>query len=91
LTVCKCGTLHSGNKKVAYNFYVLHSVSISSFKRLIYGPSTSILSLEVSYFLARKGSFEAMKIFSIIRLYYSHEKPSFLPYYVSDKLFIVEV
>jgi len=69
----------------------VHNVFISSFKRLIYGPSTSRLSLKVASFLAGKGRLKAMKKFSIIRLYCSHEKSSFLPYYVSDRLFIVEV
>jgi hypothetical protein len=78
-------------QKVAYNFYEVHNAFVSSFKRLIYGPNTSRLSLEAASFLARKGSFEAMDDFSIIRLYCSHEKPSLLPFYVSDRLFIVEV
>jgi hypothetical protein len=69
----------------------VHNDFISSFKRLIYGSSTSRLSLEVAYFLVGKESFEAMENFSTIRLYCSHEKPSFLPYYISDRLFIVEV
>jgi hypothetical protein len=47
--------------------------------------------LEAASFLARKGSFKAMDNFSVIILYCSHGIPSFLPYYVSDRLFIVEV
>jgi hypothetical protein len=78
-------------QKVAYNFYEVNNAFISSFKRLIYGPSTSRLSLGGCIFLSQKGSFEAMENFSIIRLYCSHEKPSYLPYYVSDKIFIVEI
>jgi hypothetical protein len=78
-------------QKGAYHFYEVHNAFISSFKRLIHGPNTSRLSLEVASFLDRKGSFEAMENFSVIRLYYSHEKPSYLPYYVSNKIFIVEI
>jgi hypothetical protein len=76
LSLCK--------KKIPYIFYELHNAFIFSFKWLIYGPSTSRLYLEDAYLLAWKGSFESMKKFSIIILYFSHEKPSFLLYCVSD-------
>jgi hypothetical protein len=49
------------------------------------------LSLEATSFLDKRGSFEAMEKFSIIRLYFSHEKPSYLPYYVLDKIFVVDI
>jgi hypothetical protein len=78
-------------QKHAYNFYEVHNDFISSFKRLIYGPNTSRLSLEVAYFLTVKGRFKYMDNFIIIKLYFSHEKLSFLPYYIFDRLFIVEV
>jgi hypothetical protein len=32
-----------------------------------------------------------MENFSVIRLYLSREKPSYFPYYVSDKIFVVEI
>jgi len=51
----------------------------------------SRLSLEVASFLVSKGSFEAMENFSSIKLYYSQEKPSYLSYYVSDKIFVVQI
>jgi hypothetical protein len=49
------------------------------------------LSLEASTFLNGKGILEKMDDYNIIRVFCSHEKPIFLPYYVSDKLFIIEV
>jgi hypothetical protein len=49
-------------QKVAYNFYEVHNAFISSFKRLIYGPNTSRLSLEAASFLAGKGSLKLWKI-----------------------------
>jgi hypothetical protein len=78
-------------QKAMYHFYEVHNAFISSFKKLIFGPKTSRLSLEATTFLDKRGSFEAMEHFSIIRIYCSHEKPSYLPYYVSDKIFVVEV
>jgi hypothetical protein len=77
--------------KAMYHFYEVNNAFISSFKKLIYGPNTSRLSLEATSFLDKRGSFEAMEHFSIIRIYCSHERPSYLPYYVSDKIFVVEV
>jgi hypothetical protein len=78
-------------QKAMYHFYEVHNAFISSFKKLIFGPKTSRLSLEATTFLDKRGSFEAMEHFNIIRIYCSHEKPSYLPYYVSDKMFVVEV
>jgi hypothetical protein len=78
-------------QKATYHFYEVNNAFISSFKKLIHGPSTSRLSLEATSFLDKRGSFEAMENFSVIRLYFSHEKPSYFPYYVSDKIFVVEI
>jgi hypothetical protein len=75
-------------QKAMYNFYEVHNAFISSFKKLIYGPKTSRLSLEETTFLDKKGRFEAMEDFNIIKIYCSHEKPSYLPYYVSDKMIL---
>jgi hypothetical protein len=63
----------------------VNNAFISSFKRLIYGPSTSRLSLEDASFLFGKEIFEAMENFSIIELYCSNEKPSYLPF-----MFLIE-
>jgi hypothetical protein len=64
---------------------------ISTFKRLIHGPGTSRLSLKDTSFLVGKGSFEVKEIFSVIRLYCSTEKPSYMTYYVYDKIFIIDI
>jgi hypothetical protein len=48
-------------------------------------------SRELTVFLAGKGVFENRDEFSYIRLYGFQGKPFLLPYYVCDKLFIVEV
>jgi hypothetical protein len=47
--------------------------------------------LEASTFLKGKGILEKMEDYNIIRVFFSIEKPIFLPYYISDKLFIIEV
>jgi hypothetical protein len=78
-------------QKAAYHFYEVNNALISSFKKHIHGTNTFILSLEVVSFLDKRGIFEAMDNFSVIKLYFSHEKPSYLSYYVSDKIFFYEV
>jgi hypothetical protein len=78
-------------QKAMYHFYEVHNAFVSSFKKLIFGSNTSRLSLEATTFMDKKGSFEAMEHFSIIIVYCSRERPSYLPYYVSDKIFVVEV
>jgi hypothetical protein len=73
-----------------YHFYEVYNSFVSPFKKLVFGSSTSILSLKVTTFMEKRGNFEAMEQFSVIRVYCSKEKPSYLPYYVSDKMFVVE-
>jgi hypothetical protein len=77
--------------KSTYHFYEVNNVFIYSFKNLIFGPNASRLSLEATSFLYKRGSFESMESFSVIILYLSHDKSSYLPYYVSDKIFVVEI
>jgi hypothetical protein len=77
--------------KDPYNFYEVQNGSFSSFKKMIHSPATSRLSLEAASFLSKKGFFEAMEDFNFIRLYGFKGKPSLLPFYVSDRLFIIEV
>jgi hypothetical protein len=76
---------------VMYHFYEFYGSFLSSFKRLIFGNNTSILSLEVKTFLHKRGNFESNEKYSIIRVYYSQEAPIYLPFYVPDKIFMVEV
>ena len=77
--------------KAQNNFYLVHNNFISKFKKLIFGPSTSILSLEAATFLSRKGVFETSEEFTVIRLFKCEENPFPLPFYVSDKLFVEEM
>jgi hypothetical protein len=74
-----------------YHFYEVYNAFISSFKKIIYGPIKSILYVEAKSFLDKRVCNEEMEHFNIIMLYYSHEKPSYLSYYVSNKIFVVEV
>jgi len=64
---------------------------VSKFKKLLFGDDTSRLSLEALTFLNGKGVLEKIDDYNIIRIFCSLEKPIFLPYYVPDKLFIIEV
>jgi len=77
--------------KYPYNFYEVQNGFLYCFKKMIDSPTTSKLSLEVAFFLSDKGVFEAMEEFNFIRLYGFQGKPSLLPFYVSDILFIIEV
>jgi hypothetical protein len=58
---------------------------------MIHGSTTPRLSIEASSFLAGKGVFEVLDDFNYFKLYGFQGKPYLLPFYVSDKFFIVEV
>ena len=77
--------------KSQYILYPIHNNFISKFKRLIFGQSTSRLSLEATSFLTRKWIYELSKEFTVIRIFGSKDKPFLLPFYTSDKLFVGEV
>jgi hypothetical protein len=57
----------------------------------VFGPNTSILSLEAATFLSEKGFFETIEDFSIIRLFGCEDKPFLLPFYVLDIYLVIEV
>jgi hypothetical protein len=71
--------------------YEVYYDFVSKFKKLLFGEDTFRLSFEAPTFLKGKGIFEKMEDYNIIKVFCSIEKPIFLPYYISDKLFIVEV
>jgi hypothetical protein len=64
---------------------------VTVFKKLLFGDNTSRLSSEAVTFLNKRGTLEKMENHNVIRIFCSRENPSFLSYYVSDKLFITEV
>jgi hypothetical protein len=64
---------------------------MSTFKKLIHGPTASRLSLEAASFLVEKGIFETLEEFNLLRLFGFQGKPFLLPFYVSDQLFVIEV
>jgi len=70
--------------KTQYNFYPIHNNFISEFKKIIFGQSTSSLSMEETIFLSRKRVYELFEEFTVIRLFGSKEKPFLLPFYTSD-------
>jgi hypothetical protein len=77
--------------RVTYHFYEVYNRFVSIFKKLIFGSKTSRLSLEASKFLDKRGSYEKMEHYNVIIIYCSHEKPLYLPYFVSDRMFVTEV
>jgi hypothetical protein len=69
---CKIDPVHTWypalwKQKAMYHFYEVHNSFVSSFKKLIFGPKTSRLSLEATTFLDKRGSFKAMEHFNIIK------------------------
>jgi hypothetical protein len=78
-------------QKATYHFYEVYNAFVSSFKKLIFRVNTSRLSLEASTFLDKKGNIEKMEHYSVVRIYCSREKPLYLPYYVPDRMFSIEV
>jgi len=77
--------------KAPYNLYEVKNGFLSSFNKMIHSSTMSILSLEAASSLSKKGVFETMEDFIFIRLYGFKGKPSLLPFFVSNRLFIVEV
>jgi hypothetical protein len=78
-------------QRVNHHFYEVYCDFVSKFKKLLFGEDTSRLSLEATTFLKGKGVLEKMEDYNVIRVFCSIEKPIFLPYYISDKLFIIEI
>jgi hypothetical protein len=77
--------------KTPLYFYEVYNDFVSVFKRLLLGENTSRISDQANKFLEKKGTIEQMENHSVIRIFCSKENPSFLPYHVSEKLFITEV
>jgi hypothetical protein len=55
------------------------------------GENTSRIYEQDNKFLQKRGNIDQMENHSVIRILGSKENPYFLPYHVSDKLFITEV
>jgi hypothetical protein len=72
-------------------FYEFYNDFFSVFKNILLGENTPRISVEATKYLEKKGTIEKMENQIIIRIFFSKENPSFLPYYVPDKLFITEV
>jgi hypothetical protein len=83
--------LNLWKQREMYHFYEVYNSFLSSFKKLMFGESTSRLSLEATSFLNQRGVVEYNEDYNIIRIYCSHVAPTYLPFYVSDKMFIIEV
>jgi len=74
-----------------YHFDNVYDSFLSSFKKFMFGNNTSILSLEEEIFLEKKGNIESNEQYSILKVYCSRKSPIYLPFYVANKIFIVEV
>ena len=72
-------------------FYEVYNKFVTVFKKLLFGDNTSRLSSEAVTFINKRGTLEKMENHNVIRIFCSREILSFLPYYVSEKLFINEV
>jgi hypothetical protein len=78
-------------QRAMYHFYEVYNSFLSIFKRLMFGENTSRFSLEAASFLNQRGEVEYGEDYNIIRIYCSRVAPIYLPFYVSDKMFIIEV
>jgi hypothetical protein len=59
---------------------------------LLFGEDTLWLSLEATTFLKGRGVLEKMEDYNVIRVFFYYiERPTFLPYYIFDKLFVIEI
>jgi hypothetical protein len=76
--------------KTSLHFYEVYNDFISVFKGLLFGKNTPRISDHANKFLEKKGTLEQMENHSVIRIFCSKENPSFLPYHVSDKMFITQ-
>jgi hypothetical protein len=72
-------------------FYEVYNNFVSVFKRLFLDENTSRISDQATMFLEKKGTIKKMENHSVIWIFFLKENPYFLPYHVSDKLFIIEV
>jgi hypothetical protein len=77
--------------KDSLNFYEVYNDFLSFFKGLLFGKDTPRISNQENKFLDKKGMLEQMENHNVINIFCSKENPSFLPYHVSDKMFITEV
>ena len=64
---------------------------VSKFQIFLFGEDTSWKLLEVVVFMKGRGVMEKMEDYDVIMVFCSTEKPIFLPYYVYDKLFFIEI
>jgi hypothetical protein len=74
-----------------YYFYEVYDVFVSFFKKLVFGNGALKISLDVATFLDKRGSFEENENYSVIRVYYSRESLIYFPFYVLEKMFVLEV
>jgi hypothetical protein len=72
-------------------FYEVYNNFVSVFKNMLLGENASRISDQDTIFLERRGTIEKMENHSVIRIFCSKENPYFLPYHVSENLFIEEV
>jgi hypothetical protein len=72
-------------------FYEFYNDFVLVFKGLLFGENTPRISNQANKFLEKKRTIEKMENHSVIRILCSKENPSFLPYHVSEKLFIIDV
>jgi hypothetical protein len=77
--------------KTSLYFYELYYDFVLVFKGLLFGENTPRISNQANKLLEKKGMIEQMENDSVIEIFCSKENPSFLPYNVSENLFITEV
>jgi hypothetical protein len=78
-------------RTTSFHFYEVYNDFVSIFKGLLFGKDTPRIYDQTNNFLDKKGMLEKMENHNVIRILCSKENPYFLPYHVSDKMFIMKV
>jgi hypothetical protein len=76
--------------KGSLHFYEVFNDFFSVLKGLLFGKDTPRISAQASKFLDRKGTLEQMENYNVIGIFGSKENTSFIPCYISDRIFVTK-
>ena len=77
--------------KASHYFYEVFNGFVPIFKVLLIGEDAPCISDQTTRILDRKGALEHMDNYTVIRIFGSKEKPSLLPCYITDIMFVTKI
>jgi hypothetical protein len=77
--------------KASHYFYDVFNDFVSVFKDLLLGKDAPRMFDQETKFFDRKGALEQMENYSVIRIFGSKENHAFLPCYITDIIFFIEI